>query len=578
MTPIPSSKLVRDVAPPKSKEPTRSTAVSRVYESALPRATSHRLPVRPDTTNGPVFTRHTTLSAFDEESQVPVRASAFGSAPIALGESSTPFIRDHKREISAHGISPALRSGRPTLTMNDTFPGRPRKEHEGASSPMRTSRLHTSNPLNQDVNETPNQTYLPSPTWDQMQNELELLRRAVQDMHKITAKQNKKIEELSNQLTGNEKLLKDRATEITALKAKCTRSEQMVNTVEASIQCQICMDLPLRPYALSPCGHVLCMTCLQEWFKTSPDGPNEDDEETDRNAALFREKTCPCCRTGVRHRPSPVFMVKAIATALAKSKQIEPAPPEDVESQEDDPWNGIFPSSDSESSEGEGVHPSSDDAMDEDDTDSWMLSLTRRRLSISRASWSDDSDPDEELDDYLSGRYADYDDSDSEGLSEPATLPPPPYEPPSVSINPNRFDLEDLTQEERATTVSLLRRGCSWEMIQEHKLDYTDENGIVVSLNSLDDLYPSDNEGGNDGPTVYRVHLGWNISLDSEDEDGDSYLTTILLDIRNRRDSWHFVSKPDGSQEVRRRAETELYSSDSDHWLDSEDEDDTDSD
>jgi Ring finger domain len=45
-------------------------------------------------------------------------------------------------------------------------------------------------------------------------------------------------------------------------------------------QCPICQDLPREPLKLQ-CGHIFCETCITEW--------------------LDRERTCPMCRSTVRH-------------------------------------------------------------------------------------------------------------------------------------------------------------------------------------------------------------------------------------------------------------------------------------
>lgn len=194
MTPIPSSKLVRDVAPQSSKESTRSAAAPQPHDGVLPKAAAHRLQVRPDAANSPVPTRYTSLPAFDEDTRGTMHTHALGSSPIASntwGEPSTS-LRNYKREISTHGIiSSGPRRGPSTLPVNETLHGRPRREQEGASLSMRTSRRHTSDPLYKQADESSKKGHLPSPTWDQMQNELELLRRAVQDMHRVTTKQNK---------------------------------------------------------------------------------------------------------------------------------------------------------------------------------------------------------------------------------------------------------------------------------------------------------------------------------------------------------------------------------------------------
>ncbi|EAU90223.2 hypothetical protein CC1G_05761 [Coprinopsis cinerea okayama7 len=411
--------------------------------------------------------------------------------------------------------------------------------------------------------------------WEGMQREVELLRKAVQDMHKTTRKQTKRIEELKGQLSASAQALKDKEVEVTTLKERCAKSERVVSTVEASVQCQICMELPLRPFALSPCGHVLCLGCLQEWFKTSP-GAVDDDDDDHTDSILHREKTCPCCRTPVRHRPSPIFMVKAVVSALLKERDSGEGPSsEDPDPSEDDPWKGIFPNSDPESDEDdedEEVGAFSDDEFDQD-VHSWMFSLQER--TAARWAWSSESDEEEEEEG--SGRYADYDTSSEEQLPHPSTFVAPRWEPAWIPIDPTDYDFTGMDYDARESVLALLRRGCSWEMIQNFNMRYSHSRGIVVPLHSIDDLYAATTnlDEGVDGETVYHVHLGWNITLDEEDVDGERYMHSVLFDIQNRPERWRITRRHGGSVEVRKLVPAteldEYYTTDSDDYPDDSD-------
>ena len=94
-------------------------------------------------------------------------------------------------------------------------------------------------------------------------------------------------------------------------------------------------------YSLSPCGHVLCLGCLQNWFRSAP-GRDDDMYDDDPDAVLYRRKTCPVCRSAVLSRPIPVFLVKSIAVALEKVKGNGNSSPRSSPPPEGDPWAGIL--------------------------------------------------------------------------------------------------------------------------------------------------------------------------------------------------------------------------------------------
>ena len=97
-----------------------------------------------------------------------------------------------------------------------------------------------------------------------------------------------------------------------------------------------------KPYALAPCGHLACHSCLVNWF-TAPPPDNRP-----APPAIMRKKTCPHCRAVVRERPVEVWGVKGIAHATGKSGLLPnqlPVLAEAPESQNanTDPWKDIFP-------------------------------------------------------------------------------------------------------------------------------------------------------------------------------------------------------------------------------------------
>ena len=42
--------------------------------------------------------------------------------------------------------------------------------------------------------------------------------------------------------------------------------------------------------------------------------------EADPLALIYRTKTCSCCRTVISSRPTQIFMIKAMVSALEKAK------------------------------------------------------------------------------------------------------------------------------------------------------------------------------------------------------------------------------------------------------------------
>ena len=97
-----------------------------------------------------------------------------------------------------------------------------------------------------------------------------------------------------------------------------------------------------KPYALAPCGHLACHSCLVNWFTALP--PNNRPAPP----AIRRRKTCPHCRAVVRERPVEVWGVKGIARAVGKSGLLPNQLPVPVETSDGldanvDPWKDIFP-------------------------------------------------------------------------------------------------------------------------------------------------------------------------------------------------------------------------------------------
>ncbi|KAI0088247.1 hypothetical protein BDY19DRAFT_187981 [Irpex rosettiformis] len=154
-----------------------------------------------------------------------------------------------------------------------------------------------------------------------------------------------------------------------------------------SLVCNICLYLMHRPFVLSPCGHVACLSCLVSWFTSEPlDQPQNQPDQVVLHAPLLpsevalpalggaadevaivpapppaparppralpkHKKTCPQCRARIRTRPVEVWPVKdmvgnVVRSGLADPDSVPPALREGAPAGtgiEEDPWSVIFP-------------------------------------------------------------------------------------------------------------------------------------------------------------------------------------------------------------------------------------------
>jgi hypothetical protein len=174
----------------------------------------------------------------------------------------------------------------------------------------------------------------------------------------------------------------------------------------------------------------------------------DDDNE---NYLLYRQKTCPCCRAVVSSRPIPIFIVKTIATALAKTKNLtlnrsrsnrtSPAP-------DDDPWAGLFPPAEDETFDDD---EDQDDDEDEDDGDvEWGMNV----FAYGSAS---DEEPYE-------GEYV-----------------PAQWEPPSVNTHLEDFPYDEAFQSD---DLCMFRRGVTMEMIANYQIEVSIDYPPIVRLHS----------------------------------------------------------------------------------------------
>jgi len=224
-----------------------------------------------------------------------------------------------------------------------------------------------------------------------------------------------------------------------------------------------------------------------------------DDDPT--VSLLYRKKTCPCCRTIVRSRPIPLFLVKSLTASLEKAKappgtrRVTP-PPDD-----DDPWAGIF------------IHPFLHDAEDAwaayDDGDD--------------EDGDEDEDYDEDEDDWSVDGYGTAD--DEERYEGPYVHPR--WQPPSVNVFPEDYAFID---ELDASDLSMLRRGATLQMIDLFSMNYTHDEGLSAVV---------------DGENT--VYLGWNIYVHPEDESGEDFMDWITTDMYQRPERWDVTEAMDGT-------------------------------
>ncbi|KAH9172210.1 hypothetical protein EDB89DRAFT_1966623 [Lactarius sanguifluus] len=290
----------------------------------------------------------------------------------------------------------------------------------------------------------------------------------------------KELEALKKQATVQKRTIEKQANTIMSLENDLLSMHQLASNIEGSLQCQICIDTLTKPFALYPCGHVLCQGCLQDWFRNAP-VPQDEMEMDEPLPLILRKKTCPFCRTVIRSRPLPLFVLKSLLSILATAQPknatdvLRPSPPPDLE----DPWAEIFPQLQCDSESG------AED--DEDYSDGWPLDVMY-----------DDEDEDEEV---LQG-YDNTSDDEYEG-----EWVMPGWEPPAHRAA-TPLDPEPATD-------MLLRRGATYGMIETYDVQYSHEEGLSALIDDT------------------CLYLGWNIEIAEEDEDGERFVAWCLGDYGN---------------------------------------------
>ncbi|KAH8110990.1 hypothetical protein DFH11DRAFT_1616418 [Phellopilus nigrolimitatus] len=320
-----------------------------------------------------------------------------------------------------------------------------------------------------------------------LQKEAELARKSAAD-------QMQAIEDLKRELAATKKMSRKQGNQIDKLKTSGKKSEDLLATIQETLQCQICLDLLLKPFALSPCGHVLCQGCLQEWFRNAPKRANEDD--LDEIPTIYRIKTCPCCRSEIYSRPVPLFIIRNLVASFATEAQSSStAVFSDI-----DPWMGIFPL-DSELTDEE---LESDEDHYDSDADS-ASSIDARYLGLRIFSDGEDNE-DEEM--------------DSEDDESDLNMVLPAWAPAFYRANVTRRAHPNVSQEH----LELLQRGATLQMIERFRMRLDREEGIVA--------------WANEGTEVY---LGWNIALPDDDHaDGRVFMAWVDSNTMDYPESWLF--------------------------------------
>jgi len=360
--------------------------------------------------------------------------------------------------------------------------------------------------------------------FNRMKKELETLKKQATAQKRTIEKQANTIMSLENDLRSTLQTQKEQLSQMDALRTKSRESDELASNIEGSLQCQICIDTLTKPFALYPCGHVLCQGCLQDWFRNAP-VPQDEMEMDEPLPLIFRKKTCPFCRTVIRSRPLPLFILKNLLSILATARPknatdlSRPSPPPDLE----DPWAEIFPQLQSDSESGA--------EEDEDYSDGWPLDVM----------YDDEEDEDDDDDDDEDA-FQGYDNTSDDEYEGEWVMPgwEPPAHRAATPLDP-----------EPATDM-LLRRGATYGMIETYDVQYSHEEGLSALVDDL------------------CLYLGWNIEIGDDDEDGERFIEWCLGDVETHPHRWFFSDQ--GRHRLSRRDVVEEYNStDTENWIGTDD-------
>ncbi|KAJ7623736.1 hypothetical protein FB45DRAFT_752056 [Roridomyces roridus] len=388
--------------------------------------------------------------------------------------------------------------------------------------------------------------------YERMRKEMETLKKAVHDSKKQLKKQSKTIEELKAQVVSEtqarETARAEHEKQLALVSAKSVKNEELIQTIQVSLQCQICIELVSKPYAVVPCGHILCLECLQQWFRSAPSNGSDDesmDPETQEELLLTRDKSCPCCRARVTRRPIPIFLVKSLASALRTAGVVSTPSVAGAEEDDADPWKGLFlPEYSSSASDDEEEYHEYASFSDGELDDPMPLGMSAYQHQLARfyASGSEDSDGEVEAhlvdEDDSSSSAGENSDSDGEHHGDYSYAR---WEPPTQVA----MDLHTSDPQFQAL-LKMQRRGCTPMLIHLFNMRYTHDEGLVLHVNSLDPhTSEADLEAGRN-----RLFVGWNLTV-PEEEPGEEvgatekqFVLRQLRDIRAHPERWIVLQRP----------------------------------
>ncbi|KAK1220415.1 hypothetical protein PQX77_016796 [Marasmius sp. AFHP31] len=468
------------------------------------------------------------------------------------GSSSHVSRSTHSRATSFHVLPNATSSSSQTKSHNKKEKGKDRVSSHHSS---RSSKYLSS----EDNDVAGFSGPIAAAEFERMKKEIEDLKSTVHDQKKTIKKQNKRMEEMRVEVTAIKAARKEQETQLQVLSSKTTKHDELMSSLEATFQCQICVDLLSKPFALSPCGHVLCVSCLQGWFRKAP--PSTDDMDMDPEDAedpeylLYRQKSCPCCRAIITRRPAPVFLIKDAVDAVKKVKVSADTTTQRSESPligDEDPWEGLFPE--------EGNQDEEDDAYlirryypdglyidsDSDGLESIMMTVDSGSES------GEDGEHGYDDDEY---GYQDAEDaSDAESL-DGSPFVEPSYEPEPLGL----YEPEELSHlsDEVAT---MLRRGCTMWLIRTCHMEYSDSEGFVAYLWALNDNQGSYETVFNrtsverNKRNLHRLYLGWILQIPFneglEEQAGKEFLIETLESYRTQPWRFRLDERPRGKMDL----------------------------
>lgn len=496
------------------------------------RSPSGRAPEEPLSRNGSFIVRKARKPAATTN-EVPTRGSVYGDATTNPDRrAKVKPARTQSVFVEEDNIIPASRElarGRGVVP-NNKSKRKDKSRSRSRDASQHASRKTASPEPRDDDSESQRSTYcgpLAMADFSRMRHELEILKREKSQSKKTIIKQSKVIDELRKELSGLKKAESDKAKEVEIMRKQAKKVDDVVANFEATLTCPICTDVLTKPHGLSPCGHVLCQSCLQEWFRSAPVDDDDMYDDEDPPSLIYRKKTCPSCRAAIRSRPIPLFLVKAIVADVEKAKAPANAPrhPSPPREDDSDPWSDIFPDD-----LGGGWYADADehDEDDEEDVD-------------------DDYDDDDDDDNWSFDGYGTGEDEERyEGIYEHAR-----WQPPRVYVEQDNFAFMDDMD---AADLAMLRRGATLQMIDLFSMSYSHATG----LKALVDEYTT-------------VYLGWNIDLHPEDESGEEFMDWIARDMVERPERWEVMEDLLGNRTAwklvpEEEDEDDYYTSDSEAW------------